>query len=1820
MSKKHLFSQTLALMLALLMTASLVQPGMFVKASAAPAEEDTNVALQKPVTVWQTENGEPAASDPNRPTAMAADGIVGDANGSADGNYADFSLPDTDGDGVKDPGSSYLQIDLQGVFAISRIMLHRYWNDGRTYSGTVIAVGENLTDFADGSAKVLYNSDKENVHGFGKGQDVTYAETKDGKEISAADAVEARFVRIYMSGSNAEYPGADRINHIVECQVFGHKVREAKLDIQLPTGENFTVSPAEGYTTQVEMGKDFGFTVIPEDKFYVSGVTVDGTELEPVDGVYTIRAIKTEPVIEVTVEAYPDLDNLALGKKVTVGSNTEGAQVKVNPSRPESMAVDGKHPEDNSDANYVDFWLEKDGSAVSGSAYAQVDLKARCEIANIHLYRYWGDGRQYNGTTIVAADEEADFADPQKCTVLYNSDKDNVHGFGAGKEALYNETNAGKVIDVSAKKVNARFIRVYMQGNANGPQNHIVELEVNGFDFGPKPYKAKAFDNTGNHIDLPTHYDKYFPADPNADPAKHVPGQVTHPDIVKIEEGFGGHKYWMFYTPNVMKTSQFENPYIVYSDDGIHWTEPVDENGNTINPIVKRATKPTDAESHNCDTDIVYDRKNKRLMAYWNWSHDGHADAQVRMKVSYDGIHWEVPKEGKEVVDPLNGDKYAIAVRDTKQNYTFLSPTVTYDTDKDMYFMYYNNAGTVGYNNGQANKLQVQWSKDGVNWSEDVRTAINFLSKDQNGDQLAPWHQDIQYIPEKHEYWALSQCFAGGSPDGSVLYLTKSKDGIHWQQVGNQPVLTPNDAPYWNDFQIYRSTFLYDAKTDTMDIWYSALQTTPADGMVADSKGDLTIKAGTDDSRIWRIGHTSNKMPEVYKALTQNEFYEEPGHVASAGFMMKAENNMLDVGQSTDVTLKWAKTGGYADGGTAAPNNYVSDMNVKFTSSDEAVATVDPWGRITAVGDGQAIITGVTAEGSETEILITVGKQIQKAPRHVIDAEHPLYISNYYWSDGAPVEKIDDCDAGRYPESNYITTDENGNRTDRDDPLKLWNSIPDDLKDNTVVLLIAERSIKDFVIEEGTEDTQAIRNWYKQQVEFCNAHKIPCAVQNLNGETSTYDRIPLSFWKELADNNEYFVGFNGAELYNCFSEGSEVNNADEYVADLIRLGAAEGISMMWTDTNVFGKHGVLMDWLEKENSPLASAMLDNHQYVSMMYKESYGDPDTDALYLGLWLAGYCDNWGVASDWWHWQLDSNNTMFDAPGNLGGWCQTLVWPENMYSQDIIRVASMGATCYKSEPQWYSVASNGHRTPAYQYTLMPTLQKICSGEIKVPTREEVAKATKLVVKGVENLYTTGGSDWNGNAIAGGALYDTSLSQLYPKTGRYGIVPVVPNNVDTQKLLDLGFTTVVEEKLTKEMLDKVYPDEKYTGNAWAEHRGNTWYLMNSSEDKDIRQNATVTTALGDVDFSMTPHTYAVTTEDANGGLDVILSNYRLDKSELWNGNPKDSMSAIYQYIWEMSDRMEHNKGRDTELRDTVITVKTQEKPVVTFLNEGENLYAYDNYTRPFTHTQVTGEAGNWTVTVSHNGFVELSIHPENYEHTHKGVLVEATEPTCTDPGSKAYYKCSCGKFFEDAACTKEIADLDAWKEIPAKGHSFGDWVITKAPTEAEKGTRQRECSACHQVEVQDVPRLVAESIAVTKEPSKTKYKAGEDFDPAGMEVTVTYADGTKKVVENFEVLGGTDLTVVTDKLVVSYTTAIGDTKTTFVSITVTDSQVPVPSEPEETTKPEGTAKPADPDTPAKTGDTMALGLMIALVVSSLAAIVVILFTLGRRRHAHNS
>ncbi len=79
-----------------------------------------------------------------------------------------------------------------------------------------------------------------------------------------------------------------------------------------------------------------------------------------------------------------------------------------------------------------------------------------------------------------------------------------------------------------------------------------------------------------------------------------------------------------------------------------------------------------------------------------------------------------------------------------------------------------------------------------------------------------------------------------------------------------------------------------------------------------------------------------------------------------------------------------------------------------------------------------------------------------------------------------------------------------------------------------------------------------------------------------------------------------------------------------------------------------------------------------------------------------------------------------------------------------------------------------------------------------------------------------------------------------------------------------------------------------------------------------------------------------------------------------------------------------------------------------------------------------------------------------------HTEVTDKAVAPTCTETGLTEGKHCSvCG--------TVTVAQT----VVSAKGHSFGEWYETKAPTEAESGEKRRDCNNCTHYETDVVAPL---------------------------------------------------------------------------------------------------------------------------------------------------
>ena len=77
-----------------------------------------------------------------------------------------------------------------------------------------------------------------------------------------------------------------------------------------------------------------------------------------------------------------------------------------------------------------------------------------------------------------------------------------------------------------------------------------------------------------------------------------------------------------------------------------------------------------------------------------------------------------------------------------------------------------------------------------------------------------------------------------------------------------------------------------------------------------------------------------------------------------------------------------------------------------------------------------------------------------------------------------------------------------------------------------------------------------------------------------------------------------------------------------------------------------------------------------------------------------------------------------------------------------------------------------------------------------------------------------------------------------------------------------------------------------------------------------------------------------------------------------------------------------------------------------------------------------------------------------------HDLVHHDAKAPACTESGHEAYDTCTrCG--------------YSTYKEISAKGHSYGDWIVVKEPTTSSEGLKSRTCSICGDTETVVIPKL---------------------------------------------------------------------------------------------------------------------------------------------------
>lgn len=89
----------------------------------------------------------------------------------------------------------------------------------------------------------------------------------------------------------------------------------------------------------------------------------------------------------------------------------------------------------------------------------------------------------------------------------------------------------------------------------------------------------------------------------------------------------------------------------------------------------------------------------------------------------------------------------------------------------------------------------------------------------------------------------------------------------------------------------------------------------------------------------------------------------------------------------------------------------------------------------------------------------------------------------------------------------------------------------------------------------------------------------------------------------------------------------------------------------------------------------------------------------------------------------------------------------------------------------------------------------------------------------------------------------------------------------------------------------------------------------------------------------------------------------------------------------------------------------------------------------------------------------------------SHELTKVDKIEPDCTHEGKQEYWSCACGKYFEDASATEEIADISAWGVLPVR-HTFTDSIAEVSATCTKDGYTYRVCEVCgHEERLSSIP-----------------------------------------------------------------------------------------------------------------------------------------------------
>jgi hypothetical protein len=159
-----------------------------------------------PKGVTNVAKGKAVDSSDMEPIIGEIDQVTDGDKRGAEGSYVELG-----------PGVQHVTIDLGAPHEVYAVLFWHYHRTPRAYLDVVVQVADDAAFTKN--VRTVFNNDHDNSAALGKGSDMNYVETAEGKLVDAKGN-KARYVRLYSNGNNA-----NELNHYVEVEVFGRPAK-----------------------------------------------------------------------------------------------------------------------------------------------------------------------------------------------------------------------------------------------------------------------------------------------------------------------------------------------------------------------------------------------------------------------------------------------------------------------------------------------------------------------------------------------------------------------------------------------------------------------------------------------------------------------------------------------------------------------------------------------------------------------------------------------------------------------------------------------------------------------------------------------------------------------------------------------------------------------------------------------------------------------------------------------------------------------------------------------------------------------------------------------------------------------------------------------------------------------------------------------------------------------------------------------------------------------------------------------------------------------------------------------------------------------------------------------------------------------------------------------------------------------------------------------------------------------------------------------------------------------------------------------------------